>query len=124
MRLWPYGLGQGRWPVYQAYAVAFTELVGGACLLIGLMTRLWSVVLAGVMLGAIWLTEIGPSIQMGDAVLGFLPNRAALAPGEWQRLMLQLSLLMSSFALAFLGAGRASLDYMLFGPPRDEDDED
>jgi uncharacterized membrane protein YphA (DoxX/SURF4 family) len=124
MRLWPYGLGQGRWPVYQAYAVAFTELVGGVCVLIGLMTRIWAVALGGVMLGAIWLTEIGVAIQTGDTVLGFLPNRSTFAPAEWQRLMFQFSLLMASLALAFLGAGRASLDYMLFGPPRDDDDED
>jgi uncharacterized membrane protein YphA (DoxX/SURF4 family) len=124
MRIWPYALGQGSWPVYQAYAVAFTELVGGACVLLGLMTRLWAFSLAGVMLGAIWLTEIGLAIQSGNTVAGFLPNRDAFSPGEWQRLLFQFSLLMSSLALVFLGAGRASLDYALFGRPSDEDDED
>lgn len=122
--IWPASLGDGAWPRSLAWAAAFTELIGGVCLLAGLLTRLWALAIAGIMLGAIWLTEIGPAIQAGQTVLGFLPAYERFAPLEWQRLMFQFALLMSAVALVFLGPGRASIDHALFGPSRDEDDDD
>jgi uncharacterized membrane protein YphA (DoxX/SURF4 family) len=113
--LWPGPLAEGHRPVWLAWAVTATEAGGGACILIGLLTRFWSVGVAVVMLGAMWLTQIGPAVQAGDTWLGFLPRRDPLDVAAWQGLWVQLALLMSALALAALGAGRLSLDRLIFG---------
>jgi uncharacterized membrane protein YphA (DoxX/SURF4 family) len=114
--LWPPALAQGSWPVWIAWAVTLTETLGGACVLIGLLTRFWALGLAGVMLGALWLTHIGPAIQSGHTQYGFLPNYPLFEEkNRWGEVFLQFSLLMSALALACAGAGRASLDYLFFG---------
>lgn len=124
MRLWPAQLGQGQWPVYQAWAVAMTELAGGCCLILGLLTRFWALALAGVMLGAIWLTQLGPAMQSGKTVLWILPAYQTFDTRAWQPLLFQFSLLMAALALAFCGPGRASLDTALLTGRSDEDDDE
>jgi len=123
MPLWPPSLAAGSAPVYLAWSVASTELAGGVFLLLGLLTRLAALGVAGVMMGAIWLTEIGPAIQSGKTVLGFLPQRPAFGP-DWQTLLLQFALCMAALALAFCGPGRLSLDTALLSGRGDDDDED
>jgi uncharacterized membrane protein YphA (DoxX/SURF4 family) len=124
MRLWPAQLGHGNWPVYQAWAVAMTELAGGCCLILGLLTRFWALAVAGVMLGAIWLTQLGPAMQSGKAVLWILPAYPTFDTRAWQPLLFQFSLLMAALALAFCGPGRASLDTALLTGRSDEDDDE
>lgn len=119
MPLWPPALGTGGWPVYAAWAVAVTELGGGACMLIGLFTRFWALGVACVMLGAMWLTQIGPAVQKGDAFLGVLPNWPPFDP-QWMTLTFQFSLFMSAIALVLAGPGRASMDRLLMGSPKDK----
>jgi uncharacterized membrane protein YphA (DoxX/SURF4 family) len=125
MPLWPAAIGERPWPVYLAWAVAITELVGGAALLLGLFTRVMALAVAGVMIGAIWLTQIGPAIQAQQTRLWIIPDRPIMDP-QWQGLFLQVALLMSALALAFLGPGRASLDRAILGGPdgKKPDDED
>lgn len=123
MPLWPQALGTGPWPVRMAWAAAITELVGGFCLLLGLFTRVWGLALAGVMLVAIWLTEIGPAIQSGNTVLGFLPNYDAFSPQAWQRLMFQGCCLVMALSLAALGSGRLGLDHIVLRRGRAEDED-
>ncbi len=118
--LWPPDLAAGGWPRHLAWAVAITEVLGGACLLLGILTRVWSLAIAGVMLGAIWLMQIGPAIQSGETVLGVLPAYKAWDTAAWQPLWLQFALLMSALALLFLGAGRLSLDGLLLGGGGDD----
>lgn len=117
--LWPAQLATGRLPVYFAWAAAVTELVAGILCILGFFTRLSALTLAGVMAVAIWLTEIGPAIQSGDTILGFLPIRetyaVALSPNGYVTLMWQVSLLSIALALTTLGAGKLSLDAALFG---------
>ena len=119
MALWPAQLATGRLPVYFAWAAAITELVAGTLCILGFFTRLSAFTLAGVMAAAIWLTEIGPAIQSGNTLLGFLPVRetyaVALSPGGYVTLMWQVALLSIALALTTLGAGRLSLDGALFG---------
>lgn len=105
------------WPVYFAWAVAGTELIGGGFLLLGLLTRLSALGIAGTMVGAIWLTTIGPAIQTGQTQLGFLPDHAGFDIKAWQGPMWQFSLLMSSLALFCTGSGGAAIDRLLFGNP-------
>lgn len=107
---WPSWLSEGATPLYLAWATAMTELLAGAMLLVGLITRLAALAICGVMLGAIWLTQLGPAIQSGDTFLGVLPAHAWWDPKPWTPLLWQLSLLTSAFALVLLGAGAASVD--------------
>jgi putative oxidoreductase len=84
-----------------APVTAVVELVGGAALMLGLATRLVSLVLAGDMAGAL-ITDIGPNLaQKYPALWDFLSN-LFYAP-EW----LLVGLLMW---LLCVGAGNASLD--------------
>ncbi len=119
MALWPVQLATDRLPVYFAWAAAVSEIVAGTLCVLGFFTRLSAFTLAGIMAVAIWLTEIGPAMQSGNTVLGFLPVRetytVALSPGGYVTLLWQAALLSMSLALLTLGGGRASLDGALFG---------
>jgi putative oxidoreductase len=87
-----------------APVTAVVELVGGAALMLGLGTRLVSLVLAGDMAGAL-ITDIGPNLaQKYPALWDFLSN-VFYAP-EWLLVGLLLWLLC-------VGAGKASLDELV-----------
>lgn len=107
----------GAWPVWLAWAAALSELIGGLLVLFGLFTRLAALSLAGVMLVAIWLTQIGPAIQSGSATLGFLPPHPAFDVSAWQTLLWQFSLLGAAASLFFAGAGGLSMDRAISGRP-------
>ncbi len=115
MTLWPARLSTGSIPVYLAWSVALTELVGGAAIFVGLLTRLAALGQAGVMLGAMWLTQIGPAIQGGNALLGFLPNKPIFDVPSWMPLLWQFALLLMAVGLFFAGPGVAAMDNLLFG---------
>ncbi|MBX3409430.1 MAG: DoxX family protein [Phycisphaeraceae bacterium] len=126
MPIWPASLVQDRWPVYTAWFVVVSELVGGLFVLVGLLTRISAAFLAGAMAGAMWLTQIGPAIQSGVTWAGFLPRHAPFgfdAAGNYlfTILLWQLALLCAAKALFFLGGGFLSFDRALFpasGGPR------
>ena len=87
-----------------APATAVVELVGGAALMLGLGTRLVSLVLAGDMVGAL-ITDIGPNLaQKYPALWDFLSN--LFYASEW----LLVGLLLW---LVCVGAGKASLDALV-----------
>jgi putative oxidoreductase len=87
-----------------APVTAAVELVGGAALMLGLGTRLASLVLTGDMVGAL-ITDIGPNLaQKYPAPWNFLSN-LFYAP-EWLLVGLLLWLLC-------VGAGKASLDGLI-----------
>lgn len=113
----PAWASQGKTPMFLAWGAAIAEVAGGMLVLAGLFTRFGAALLAGVMCGAIWLTEIGPAMQAGKTVLGFLPDRPTFDARMWAPLLWQVCLLMSSLALASLGSGWLALDRALF-PPR------
>lgn len=115
MELWPPDLAQGKWPVGLAWAVALTELIGGIFVFVGFLTRLSALGLVGVMLGAVWLTAVGPAIQSGNAQFGFLPNYPTFDIAAWKTVMWQLSLVGAALSLALLGSGALALDRLLFG---------
>lgn len=112
-RLWPASLANGRWPLYFAYACVLTELVGGALILFGALTRLSALGIAGVMATAMWLTQIGPAVASGKTMLGFLPDQPLFGPG-WDHLFLQFTLFCCAMALVCLGSGSLGLDRLLF----------
>ncbi len=120
MPLWPDidpDTDYDHWPRYAALAAALTELIAGILIGIGLLTRLSAFSIASVMLVAIWLTTIGPAIQGGNAVLGFLPNHAAFDTAAWSGPMWQFALLCTAASLFFSGPGTLSLDRLLLGGP-------
>ncbi len=80
---------------------AVVELVGGAALMLGLGTRLVSLVLAGDMVGAL-ITDIGPSLVQKYPDLWHFLSNVFYSP-EW--------LLIGLLAwLLCVGAGKASVD--------------
>lgn len=122
-RLIPARFGSGAWPETLAWAAAVTELAGGVLALAGLFTRVAALLLAWTMVVAAWLTQIGPAIQSGTAVLGFLPAHPAYDPA-WTTPLFQLTLLCAGLALALLGPGGASLDRVVFRPRAHAADDD
>ncbi|MBX9735986.1 MAG: DoxX family protein, partial [Phycisphaerales bacterium] len=118
MALGPSGASSGSWPVNFAWAAALGEFVCGAALLVGLFTRVSAVGILSIMLGAMWLTELGPAIQAGKTFLYLVPSREAgefFSVPVWQRWFWQVSLICSGIALAMLGPGPLSLDHGVFG---------
>ena len=119
--LLPGFMASGKWPIWIANTVAVTELLGGIMVLIGLLTRLWSLGIAGVMVGALWMTSIGPVVVMGQpgwpGFFEVLPAIDGFSSQGWQAWLWQASLLAGSLSLACLGAGGLSLDRLFFGKP-------
>jgi putative oxidoreductase len=82
-------------PMVSAFLLAFFEVIGGACLVIGLVTRFWSAGLAFAMLIAVTMVHLDGGM-FGDG--GY----------QWALLLMACSL-----ALMFEGAGKLSLDRAL-----------
>jgi putative oxidoreductase len=87
-----------------APVTAVVEVVGGAALMLGLGTRLLSLVLAGDMVGAL-ITDIGPNLAPKYPALWDFFSNLFCAP-EWLLVGLLLWLLC-------VGAGKASLDALV-----------
>lgn len=113
--LWPKALGQGMWPLAGAWACTIAEIGCGVFLVVGLLVRLCSFTLLFNMLVAMWLTIVGPALQSGDTLWGFLPNKDIW--GDWSMFMIQFLCIGGTTALLFSGAGGLSLDRALFGGP-------
>ncbi len=125
--IWPVRLAQESAPRWLAWGVVVAELGGGIALLLGVLTRIAALSIATVMAGAMWLDQIGPAVQLGQTVLGFLPDRPAFDPEAWRTPLWQFMLFMSALAVVFAGAGMFALDNVLFGRSRrvaDDDDDD
>lgn len=118
---------RGQWPDFlatpaaygaMAWAAALTELFAGVFLLVGFLSRLAGLGVAGVMAGAMWMTQIGPNVGADGALLGFLPNmrldEAAAWTSAWKDLLWQFTLFMVGLAIFFSGPGRLSIDGLLF----------
>lgn len=114
----PASVGRDAWPVRLAHAAAWTELLGGAFLLIGLFTPLSGFAIACVMGTALWMTQIGPAtLGGGPSTLGFLPplNNFSAGDAGWSKFLWQLLIVFSALSLVFSGAGAVSVDRWIFG---------
>jgi len=87
-------------PSYFAEVSGVLEVFGGGLLILGLLTRIAALLLAIEMAVAIWKVHSGG---------GYLAIHNYEFP---------MALAVACFALATVGAGRASLDYALFGKPK------
>ncbi len=81
-----------------APVIATLELVGGVALIVGVLTRVFAALLAVNMLGALFLVHA--------------PAGIFAATGGYE---LVLILAAAALALAFVGAGKVSVDRALFG---------
>lgn len=113
----PAMLADGAKPRWLAWTAAITEVVAGLLVLFGLFTRLAALALAGTIAVAIWLTQIGPAIQSGNATFGFLPNNPAFDVAAWQTPLWQLCILCAAISLFFAGPGGLSMDRIISGRP-------
>ena len=92
-------------PVFMAYVVTFSELIGGILLIVGLLSRLAALILTIDLVAAILLVKI---------------NVGLIAPqGSGTGAELDLALIAGFLVILLAGPGRLSLDYAL-GIEREE----
>ncbi len=83
--------------------VAYLELLGGLALIVGLFTRVFSLLFVPNMLVAMLLVSVPKAMQAQNIAMGFSDTRV------------EFLLLLGSLALALLGPGLFSLDAAFFG---------
>ena len=83
--------------------ISYLELLGGLALILGVFTRVFSLLFVGDMLVALLLVGI-PAFGGADSI-----------PAGWSELRTELLLLLGSLALALLGPGLLSLDAAFLG---------
>jgi putative oxidoreductase len=86
-------------PELVAWAVVFIELVGGIFITVGLLTRLWSLLLAAQMVAIVF------EVKWDLGLIG--------PPGRGGGYELDLAIGAGALALLLMGPGKASLDRML-----------
>ncbi len=98
-------------PAATERAVAWGETVGGAALIVGLLSRLAATGLVVIMVGAIAIT----SGRIGFVNLDYVhPNRFNLPVGAEYN----FALIVMCLAVVALGSGMVSLDHLIFGRRR------
>jgi uncharacterized membrane protein YphA (DoxX/SURF4 family) len=114
----PSKLASRPWPKVLAWTAAITEIVAGAFLIVGLLTRISALSTFFVMLVAMWMTQFGPAaLHTTDAILGFIPRADDLfSPAAYAQLFWQLALASMSLAVVFLGSGAIGIDRIFFPP--------
>jgi putative oxidoreductase len=95
-------------PTFLGYVAAYSELVGGILLIVGLLTRISAALLAGTMFVAAFVVQLPDALHDPDNA-GKNKVFAAIRTME-----LPLSILAAMFALVLLGGGRWSADALLF----------
>jgi putative oxidoreductase len=93
-------------PSFLGYLAAYSELLGAALLILGLLTRLDALLLAGTMFVAAFVVQLPDALfeVPPDAIRSFVAMRAMETP---------LALFAICAALLLTGAGRVSLDHLL-----------
>ena len=102
-------------PVWMARLAAFTELVGGGLLFVGLFSRLWWLGLAIAMGVAFYLTSWNLLLDS---------HLFDLKVPDFNRMFTQTGLFVLAFGVFLTGAGPISLDRALFRKTVDEDDDE
>lgn len=93
-------------PAFLGYAAVWAEVAGAALLIVGLLTRLDALLLAGTMFVATFV------VQLRDALYEVPPGAIKLFV-VLRGIELPLSLLAICTALMLIGAGRVSMDHLL-----------
>ncbi len=110
-------LDKARWPapVWMARLAAFTELVGGGLLFVGLFSRVWGLGLAIAMGVAFYLTSWNLLLDS---------HLFSLKVPDFNRMFAQTGLFVLAFSVFLTGAGPISLDRTLFRKSVDEEDDE
>lgn len=123
---WPAIFATSPWVVWLAFGAAVVELFAGVLVLVGFLTRLSSLMLVLVMATALWLTQIGPALSIGQTQFGFLPDKTWWDPQLWSTFFWQLLIIATGIAVACMGSGALSVDRALAvigsGGPKTEQD--
>lgn len=82
--------------------ISYLELIGGLALIVGVLTRVFSLLFVGDMLVALLLVNIPATLGKG-------------LPAGFSNMRVELLLLLGSLALALLGPGLLSIDAAFFG---------
>jgi putative oxidoreductase len=93
-------------PTFLGYVAAYAELVGAALLIVGLLTRLDALLLAGTMFVATFI------VQLPDALYEVPPGSIKLFVAL-HGIELPLAMLAICVALTILGGGKYSLDALI-----------
>jgi uncharacterized membrane protein YphA (DoxX/SURF4 family) len=108
-------------PVVLAWLAALVELVGGGLLVIGLLSRVWSIGLLIVMGVAFTLTSLEPISTLGPF---------GLDRSEYLKAVAQLALAALALGVVLTGPGAVAIDHAIFGSrgrrqdPLDDDEDD
>ncbi len=102
-------------PIWMARLAAFTELVGGGLLFVGLFSRVWGLGLAIAMCVAFYLTSWNLLLDS---------HLFSLKVPDFNRMFAQTGLFVLAFGVFLTGAGPISLDRALFRRTVDEDDDE
>jgi putative oxidoreductase len=95
-------------PTLLGYIAAYSELIGGILLILGLLTRIDAALLAGTMFVAAFVVQLPDALHDPDNVG---KNKAFAAIRSME---LPLGILAAMLALVLLGGGRWSLDALIF----------
>ena len=104
--------GFGEWSEPTAWATAVVKLLGGALLVLGLLTRLWAFLAAVIFGVTFWLGSVETAGMFSTNPLGWVD-----AGGGFQQMYFVLAMFVLSFGLLAGGPGILSLD-RLFWPGR------
>ena len=94
-------------PTILGYIAAYSELAGGILLILGLLTRIDALLLAGTMFVAAFVVQLPDALHDPDAA----GNRLF---ASIRAMELPLSILAAMMALMLLGGGRFSLDALIW----------
>ena len=105
--------GWGETSIWLAKVVAWVELVGGALILLGLITRLWALCLAVIIGGTFYVVSIHD-----NGLFLSNPFQWADAMDAYNAMFAQAALFVLAIGVFFTGAGPVSLDSVLFAKDR------
>lgn len=103
------------YPLAMAWAAALTEVIGGALLVVGLLSRVWGAGLSISMVYALYLKTILPLMGMAGAGGGlWIMQFGNLGFGDQIGTMFRLACLALALVVFLGGPGSMSLDRMIF----------
>jgi len=95
-----------------AWGVALLQLIGGAMLVVGLLTRLWACLTVCMLAGLFWALSVEAAGMFAMNPFDWMGQ-----PLEFQTMYLQGFGMLAALFLLGGGGGRLSLDQFLFGRP-------